>query len=211
MTKIGGIQRDGAHIGSRSKVKMGQFASKKNSTCDAVGELDLVCQLKRHHILNFGQRNGILTEDELRTSIRSFTEKYKNLNAWKGDDTTADGSLLPRWLPAIVRNKLLIPRCMNTRSVYVFLVLDCLLVYLFVKTARLCARKIHGPKEKEEDNWREVIIKVCAVTAVAVSIKVVFEVLHWQWKWIEKPHLVFTVIVTAYLFGSRFDAITPDW
>ena len=79
------------------------------------------------------------------------------------------------------------------------------------QVARLCARKIHGPKEKEEDNWREVIIKVCAVTAVAVSIKVVFEVLHWQWKWIEKPHLVFTVIVTAYLFGSRFDAITPDW
>ena len=70
------------HPTCRSRVKMGQFSSKKNSTCDAVG------QLKRHHILNFGQRNGILAEDELRTSIRSFTEKYKNLNAWKGDDTT---------------------------------------------------------------------------------------------------------------------------
>lgn len=107
------------------------------AVCDAPGmQRDLLCQMKRHEILPFSQRNRRADETflngETRAKLRAVCDqRLAELGpGWTGDNVRSAESWLqqgPTWL----REMLCVPRCCNIASLMIFMVVD-LVVYAVV-------------------------------------------------------------------------------
>ena len=204
------------------------WPTRSRELCKTLGNLDLPCQLKRHEILHFGQRTNLdnifsakvgkdiesagLAGSTVRDAIRAIvTSGRQNLNngQWTGDSALDDGSRLPKWIPRWLRSQLYIPRCMNTRSVYLFLAFDCVLYVCFVKLLRFIIQK-KLPLTAEQKLLFAGYTELTSAIVCGLFLTLVFTGLNKIWEWIDEPHLLFTLLITAYLFGSNVEGQFPD-
>jgi hypothetical protein len=100
---------------------------------------DIVCQLRRHTLDHFGQHAmhaGILSDPRIIQGLRDLVDQYRRTHpAWEGDNAALDAvptTMGPRWLRRIVS----IPRCTNSLSLYLFLLIDAVVCISLLKLSR---------------------------------------------------------------------------
>lgn len=199
--------------------------------------LDLLCQIKRHHVENYGQRNlhdNLLSHrgGALRTAIteavaearRGWTAPDGTPAVWKGDDALLEKAWLPIGPPAL-RRELAIPRCTNCVSLYVFMVLDFVVWLAVLKVVRRLGLWAVPPRRGDEESaggwWprtatfldgrRGLVEQGVSAVVTQLLVTLIFKgLVRWQ-PYLEEPHLILTVTLTAYLAASTFgDGLIPD-
>ena len=177
---------------------------------------DFLCQLRRHTLQHYGQhRGGILADADLQRELRGAIQRHwTRTNRHDLDDALLD-AMPVTWGPAAVRRFLAVPRCTNTASLYVFLLLDALVYFATVKVVRFLQRK-YATRPADEDerfpqrhlrrHWRSVPLWVAFVVTL-VAVKISFRLLR---RWMEEPHSVLTLCITGYLFVYTYlDSLVP--
>ena len=189
---------------------------------------EFVRQLRRHTIQHFGQHRrhrGVLSDPEVVTKLGDVIDAYRRGNPkWNGNDATLDGVPF-RHGPAWLRRAGAIPRCTNSLSLYMFLVLDAFLCILCLKLIRAAFRKLlpefmeHGTETVLGSAWlgsflsaqRQNLPFVVAVCITLLTVVAMFHVIHHYIPWIEVPHLLLTVVITLYMFAyTSLDHVIPD-
>jgi hypothetical protein len=199
-------------------------------------DLDFLCQVKRHLIQNFGQRNkhpNLLSHGDgaLRRTITDAITTARNDWAlrtgteWRGDNALLEKAWLtkgPDWL----RELLAIPRCTNCASLYMFLFIDFVLWLIAIKCIRWLLQWAVPPRREDEkddehaartgwmtvvDNRRALIEQGLSAVVAMVAVTLVFRALV-RWKpYFEEPHMILGFTITAYLAASTFgDTFVPD-
>ena len=136
------------------------------------GNISLVDQLRGHDIRYFGQcsRDALLAQDGLTEFIDVGVEVAKREwecvhgVPWVGEDnhlhdTWVTWDAMPDW----VRKALIVPRCMNTVSFLVFMVLDLL---LYVGVLRVVRRLLRDTRSVYIRRNMDTIESVCGYHSV---------------------------------------------
>ena len=195
------------------------FVKKQSTMAD---NCDFVCQLQHHTIENFGQHklhNVLLADPVLQDALRQAVNTART-KAGRTDFDDAYVDAVPfRWGPPAVRRFVAIPRCTNSLSLYVFLCVDAFLYVLTVKLMRLIQKRhMKRPLPEEgESRWKrwqrehwDDIPYLAAFVITIVGVTVTFKVLHHFVTWIEEPHFLLSLSITAYLFAYKhLDSLLP--
>ena len=135
---------------------------------------DLLSQLTQHTVQYHG---GILQDTEVRAGIRSVLRQ-------RSDD-----------VEYVELGRLSVPRCTNTLSLYLFLMVDALVYNSSLYALRWwwARRKPNWePPLKTGPQWGALVVTMVLVT-------VFFKALHRQVPWIEEPHALLTMCINAYM------------
>ena len=185
---------------------------------------DFVCQLQHHTIQNFGQHkrhHGLLADPVLQDALRQVVNTART-RAGRTDFDDAYVDAVPfRWGPPAVRRFFAIPRCTNSLSLYLFFCVDAVLFVLTVKLMRLIQmRHMTRPLPEEgESRWKQWyrehwddIPYLAAFVITIVGVTVTFHVTHRIVAWIEEPHFLLSLSITAYLFAYKhLDNLLPEF
>jgi hypothetical protein len=189
---------------------------------------EFVHQLTRHNIHRFGQQpkhGGVLADPRVVQQLANVIDAYCHRHPeWKGDDAILEAVPF-LWGPKWFRRSVAIPRCTNSLSLYVFLIMDALVCITAVKLARASLNRwCPHFMENGTDTFlgstvlgafitehRRHLPFVIAVLVTIVVVLVMFHFLHKFIPWVDSPHLVLTVVITLHLFAyTSLDTLLPD-
>ena len=185
-----------------------------------MGSTDFIEQLRRHTIQHYGQHrlhNGLLSDPQLCEALRCVVEGFRaqRPDPCAYDDAYVDAVPSTRG-PAWLRRAISIPRCTNSLSLYLFMVVDALVFVGTVKVARALVERRRRSLPHDTDDWlvREgaLIVRVCGFVVTILVNWLLFRLLHRRWDWIEEPHLLLTVTLALYLLAYIYlDHVVPDF
>jgi hypothetical protein len=201
-----------------------------------------LCNLKSHHVDGNAPRLGLMSGrvkgegGVLRNSVIEAIDNvvlgpdrekfYKDFGTGEGlENPILDSSRLPDTWNKWIRTNLSVPRCVNSVSLLIFMVVDILVWIVLLKVIRWMVQKKYGqipadqdtdtPKEREalkaRRNTRWWILFASSTLLAIVVCTGLFSLLHARFPYIEEPFLVLTVVITLYMAASeQLDTFLPD-
>lgn len=181
--------------------------------CDrAEGGGDFVCQLRRHSLGGgYGQRapDGVLATGEAERALRRAVAGLLPVG-WRGDDPVRELSVAPSHWPHAVRRVLVLPRCVDTSGLLIYLFVDCLFYVLCSKAVQLAVRlwlpDLVDPTPVPGRPWRNllaawkqllIVTPAACLLVAALDTLVFITVGHWL-RWMQRPPLLVTLAILAY-------------
>jgi hypothetical protein len=203
-----------------------------------------LCSLKSHHVEGNAPRGGLMSgrvideKGRLRDAVINAIDDvvgrggvrnagYENFGNAEADSENAilDSSRLSKRFPRWIRSNLSVPRCVNSVSLFIFMLFDILVWIVALKLLRFYVRSVWGliPADKPTDSpeqleeklsWRSKRWWFLFVSSTAITIGIctgVFSLLHARYPYIEEPFMVLTTVLTFYMAASeQLDATVPE-
>ena len=181
---------------------------------------DLLCQLRRHAVENFGQAShghNLLgpIDSAVRRDITRAVEAAKARWAADhggrprtGDDLVADWKQL-RALPLWMRRLLHVPRCTSTMSMYVYMLLDVVVWLAVTKVMRYVMEEHYPDRGTERQRWW--FLMLFSAVAGGLLCSLLFVAVHRHWDFLDEPHFVLTAVVAGYtVLCAEIDGLVPN-
>lgn len=185
---------------------------------DPRGPDTLFCLFRRHHLEGYGQWGGdmLLNQRGVREGIEAVlqraaialqTEKTTGgpPSPWTPEDALLDVSGLPPSFPAVLRRMFAVPRCTNTVSLYLYLVLQIFL-QLYVHTfIRRTIQHTAATPTGGENYWQRaiaspvVVALIAAVVAATLSQLTFLLINRTLLPFVSEPNMLFNIAFAASL------------
>ena len=188
------------------------------------GHTDFVCQLRRHSLHAYGQhRGGVLSSDRAQAQgaaarPRPAADALRRAAAtavppdWTGDDWVGEVTLLPATAPRALQTLLTMPRCVGTANLFVYFLLNGVLVLLLTRVVRLALAaaapdfaagvpQVHRPVRNWLASRQQMLVVTPAVCLGAALLQPALLHVIGRWvPWVEAPPTLLTVAMVLYGF-----------
>lgn len=185
--------------------------------------MDLVDSIKRHAVDGFVTKRPLVEHifhkdygliEALQEAQRASQKRFREGRGleWTKDDHRLHNTIVPHLLrpvtPKWVRRELVVPRCTNTISIYLFFLVDLIFWAAMLYPIRALSLRLwdnshlkeKDPKEyARQEKKRERVVYGSTVVLATVLTTMSFKVIRKYADWVDEPHLILTALLSFYL------------
>ena len=203
-----------------------------------------LCSLKSHHVDGNAPRRGLMSgrvAEEggvLRNRVieaidrvvldknGNRNERYREFGTGEGtENAILDSSRLSERFGKWARTNLSVPRCVNSVSLFIFMIFDILVWIVALKVIRWLLQQQYGkiPADRPTDTKAELdalaarrskrwwMLFFSSTLFTIVVVTGIFSLLHGRYPYIEEPFMILTTVLTLYMASSeQLDVWLPD-
>lgn len=154
-----------------------------------------------HQLVGFGQFDlqHCLADPGVQAGVSAVVQAWRDAHPaapWP-EDARLDAAWLGEFAPDLVRRWLAVPRCTNTLSLYLWLLVD-LSVQVAVQFALRRLMTVHWrPPSLSDEKW---IFLTTLCLSFAVTTVVFRGLQHWAHPSIAEPHLLLRLLVAGWFY-----------